>query len=63
MPKVILLSQVALPFSEIGSRTTLYKNYLARDHLVDCIVCSEPKEEWDIVSYSFVVNDNLTKIK
>ena len=63
MPKVILLSQVALPFSEIGSWTTLYKNYLKGDHLVDCIICPEPEEKWDTVSYSFVVNDNLIKIK
>lgn len=63
MPKVILLSQVALPFSEIGSWTTLYKNYLNGDHLVDCIICPETEEKWDTVSYSFVVNDKLTKIK
>ncbi|CAN1542148.1 RfaG Glycosyltransferase [Flavobacteriaceae bacterium] len=63
MPKVILLSQVALPFSEIGSWTTLYKNYLQGDHSIDYIVCPEPEEKWGTVSYSFVVNDNFTKIK
>ena len=63
MPKVILLSQVALPFSKIGSWTTLYKNYLQGNHSIDYIVCPEPEEKWDSVSYSFVVNDNLTKIK
>jgi len=63
MPKVILISQVALPFSKIGSWTTLYKNYLQGDHSIDYIVCPEPEEKWDSVSYSFVVNDNLTKIK
>ncbi len=63
MSKVILLSQVALPFSKIGSWTTLYKNYLQGTHLIDCIICPEPEEKWDTVNYSFVVNDNLTKIK
>jgi glycosyltransferase involved in cell wall biosynthesis len=63
MPKVILLSQVALPFSKIGSWTTLYKNYLQADHFIDYIVCPEPEEKWDSVSYSFVLNDNLIKIK
>jgi glycosyltransferase involved in cell wall biosynthesis len=62
MPKVILISQVALPFSKIGSWTTLYKNYLQGDHSIDYIVCPEPEEKWDTVSYSFVINDWHTKI-
>lgn len=62
MPKVILISQVALPFSKIGSWTTLYKNYLQGDHSIDYIVCPEPKEKWDTVSYSFAINDRHTKI-
>lgn len=63
MTKVILISQVPLPFSNIGSWTTLYKNYFQDNPTIDYVVCPEPREKWDKVSYSFVVNDNLTKIK
>lgn len=63
MSKVILLSQMPLPFSKIGSWPTLYKNYLqGPQHLIDFIVCSEPEEKWDSVKYSFVVNDIKTKL-
>ena len=63
MTKVILISQVPLPFSNIGSWTTLYKNYFQDNPTIDYVVCPEPREKWDKVSYSFVVNDYLTKIK
>lgn len=63
MSKVILISQVSLPFSKIGSWTTLYKNYLEGEHLIDYIVCPKPEEKWDSVSYSFIENDILTKLK
>ncbi len=63
MTKVILISQVPLPFSNIGSWTTLYKNYFQDNPTIDYVVCPIPEEKWDKVSYSFVVNDNLTKIK
>ena len=63
MPKVILISQVPLPFSNIGSWTTLYKNYLQNEHLIDYVVCPEPKEKWDTLEYSFVANDLFTKFQ
>ena len=63
MTKVILISQVPLPFSNIGSWTTLYKNYFQDNPTIDYVVCPIPEEKWDTVSYSFVVNDYLTKIK
>ena len=62
MPKVILLSQNPLPFSKIGSWTTLYKNYLDGEHLIDYVVCLEPEVKWETVNYSFVSNDIQTKI-
>jgi glycosyltransferase involved in cell wall biosynthesis len=52
--KVILLSQSPLPFSEIGSWTTLYKNYLENNHKIDFIVCPEPKNRYKEIKYSFV---------
>jgi len=55
--KVILISQVPLPFSKIGSWTTLYKNYLEDHNQIDYIVCCKPEKLFDEVQYSFV---NLT---
>lgn len=63
MPKVILISQVPLPFSNIGSWTTLYKNYIQENHLIDYVICPEPEELWANVTYSFVANDILTKFQ
>ncbi len=62
MPKVILISQVPLPFDKIGSWTTLYKNYLMSNHQIDYIVCSEPKLKFESVDYSFVTNDFSEKV-
>lgn len=52
--KVILLSQVPLPYSKIGSWTTLYKNYLSKEHNIDYIVCPKPQNLFQNVKYSFV---------
>lgn len=63
MPKVILISQVPLPFSEIGSWTTLYKNYLNGNHQIDYIVCEQPNELFENVQYSLVTNNLRIQIK
>ncbi len=63
MPKVVLISQVPLPFSKIGSWTTLYKNYLQNDHKIDYIICELPDYQFENVGYSIVKNDFFTKIK
>ena len=63
MPKVILLSQVSLPFSNIGSWTTLYKNYFQDNHTVDYVVCPEPTEKWETVDYSFVASNMMTRFQ
>lgn len=63
MPKVILISQVPLPFSNIGSWTTLYKNYLQGDHSIDYIICPEPQQKWETVVYSFVSNTAITRFQ
>ncbi len=63
MPKVILISQVPLPYHTIGSWTTLYKNYFHRNHLIDTIVCEQPKELWKNVQYSFVKQRLWDKIQ
>ncbi|MFH6937358.1 glycosyltransferase family 4 protein [Flavobacterium sp. FlaQc-30] len=54
MAKVILLSQVPLPFSKIGSWTTLYNNYLEKNNEIDYIVCPKPEDLFKGVKYSFV---------
>lgn len=63
MSKVILVSKAPLPFSEIGSWTTLYKNYLENDHKIDCIVCLKPQNTYDGIKYSFVNLTFLQKIQ
>ncbi|OIV43178.1 glycosyltransferase family 4 protein [Flavobacterium johnsoniae] len=52
--KVILISQVPLPFSKIGSWPTLYANYLRSNHKIDYIVCSKPDNLYNGINYSFV---------
>lgn len=63
MSKVILVSQVPLPFSEIGSWTTLYKNYLNGTHQIDYIVCESPNQPFENVQYGIVSNTLRIKIK
>lgn len=62
MSKVILISQVPLPHKNIGSWTTLYKNYLENNHKIDYIVCEEPEIKFERVEYSFVLNSFSEKI-
>ncbi|WET01232.1 glycosyltransferase family 4 protein [Flavobacterium sp. YJ01] len=63
MPKVILISQVPLPHNKIGSWTTLYKNYLENNHLIDYVVCEQPENKFERVEYRFVTNSFLEKIQ
>jgi glycosyltransferase involved in cell wall biosynthesis len=63
MPKVILLSQHPLPFSSIGSWTTLYKNYLQGEHQIDFIVCKPPEKQFRGVQYSLVANDFIFRLR
>lgn len=63
MPKVILISQVPLPFSNIGSWTTLYKNYIQGNHAIDYLICPEPIEKWETVAYSFVARNSMTSFQ
>jgi glycosyltransferase involved in cell wall biosynthesis len=58
MPKVILLSQLPLPYSGIGSWTTLYKNYFESRHSVDYIICRQPETQFEHVKYE-IVTENL----
>ncbi len=62
--KVILISQYPLPWSEVGSWTTLYKNYLeSGNHRIDYLICTEPHERFDSVAYRIAKENTLTKIK
>ncbi|MEC4050904.1 glycosyltransferase family 4 protein [Flavobacterium sp. SUN046] len=63
MPKVILISQFPLPYQNIGSWTTLYKNYFQRNHLIDIIVCEQPSELFKNVQYSIVKNSFRDRIE
>lgn len=62
VPKVILISQLPLPYPKIGSWTTLYKNYLNDDHQIDYIVCEAPEKQFEGVKYAFVENTLRAKI-
>lgn len=63
MPKVILLSQIPLPYSKIGSRSTLYDNYLSQNHQIDFLICEKPVEFYPNIKYGLIKNDLFTKIK
>lgn len=63
MSKVILLSQIPLPYSQIGSWTTLYKNYLESEHNIDAIVCPKPDFNFKNIQYSIIENNLKLKIK
>ena len=52
--KVILFSQMPLPYSKIGSWSTLYDNYLRADHRIDFLICPKPEnEEYLDITYSY----------
>ena len=63
MSKVILISQSELPSSTIGSWTTLYKNYLEGNHGIDYLICPEPKQKFESVTYQFTSHSFVDKIK
>lgn len=63
MSKVILISQFPLPFSGIGSWTTLYGNYFESGHRqIDHIICPEPKNRFDGIQYGIVKSGIFSKI-
>jgi len=63
MSKVILISQIPLPYSNIGSWTTLYHNYLSNDHLVDYIICAKPQNTYPQIEYKIVSDTNWLKFQ
>ncbi|MBZ4036573.1 glycosyltransferase family 4 protein [Flavobacterium sp. 17A] len=63
MPQVILISQVPLPYSTIGSWTTLYHNYLTNKHQVDYIICEKPENFYSEIEYGIVSNTYLFKLQ
>jgi glycosyltransferase involved in cell wall biosynthesis len=63
MSKVILISQIPLPYSGIGSWTTLYHNYLSDDHKVDYIICGKPEMTYPQIEYGIVMNTNWLKFQ
>lgn len=63
MAKVILISQLPLPYSKIGSWTTLYQNYLQGNHSIDYIICEEPDVRFQNVKYEIVGQTLTVKLK
>ncbi|WDF62870.1 glycosyltransferase family 4 protein [Flavobacterium sp. KACC 22763] len=60
--KVILISQIPLPYSKIGSWSTLYNNYLENDHKIDYIVCPETNKKYNSIQYHFVKETFLDRL-
>jgi len=63
MLQVILISQMPLPYSQIGSWTTLYHNYLTTNHQIDYVLCEKPETFYPEIKYAIVENTNLLKIR
>ena len=63
MPKVILLSQVALPNDNVGSWPTLYANYLIGENQIDFIICPFTKLQFESVAYSCISTSFLNRVK
>lgn len=63
MPQVVLISQVPLPYSKIGSWTTLYNNYLTHNHNIDYIICKQPQNFYPEVKYQIVENNLSIKLQ
>lgn len=63
MAKVILLSQFPLPYSHIGSWTTMYRNYLQGKNSIDILVCEKPAYRLEHVDYHIVEGNIWNTIK
>lgn len=63
MATVILLSQFPLPYSRIGSWTTMYHNYLQSENEIDLIICPEPETFFDSVSYQLAASNKWVDIR
>ena len=61
--KVILISQIPLPYNQIGSWSTLYSNYFVDNHKVDIIICEKPLYYFAQIKYGIVRRDFIDKIK
>lgn len=60
--KVILISQIPLPYNQIGSWSTLYNNYFVDNHKVDIIICENPLYYFAHIKYGIVRRDVIDKI-
>lgn len=63
MIKTILISQVPLPYSHIGSWTTLYHNYLSSQSGIDVILCPQSDMLFPDITYSFVKESFSQKVQ
>jgi glycosyltransferase involved in cell wall biosynthesis len=64
MAKVILISQKPLPYHNIGSWTTMYKNYFETNKVaIDFILCEKPQTIFKNVEYLIVPNNFIIKVK
>ncbi|HEY1193470.1 glycosyltransferase family 4 protein [Flavobacterium sp.] len=61
--EVILISQVPLPYSKMGSWTTLYNDYLEKDHKINYVICPKPEKKYNSVEYNFTSISFFTKLQ
>lgn len=59
--KVILFSQIPLPYSQIGSWTTIYDNYLKQNKNIDILICPVPEEKYSHIYYECFSRNNSLK--
>ncbi len=62
MAKVVLLSKSPIPYSKIGSWTTMYHNYILNNHKIDYLICEEPYRRLENIDYLIVTNRLRDKI-
>lgn len=63
MIKICLISQVSLPYSHIGSWTTLYQNYFDTQSGIHYIICPRSQKEYEGIEYSFVKETFFDKVQ
>lgn len=67
--KTIIITHIPLPYSKIGSWTTLYDNFLKQSKSIDLLICPEPEEKYSHIAYECFITDSswlqriLQKIK
>jgi glycosyltransferase involved in cell wall biosynthesis len=63
MIKTILISNNSLPYSKVGSWTSMYDYYLQQNHAIDYLSCPKPYKTYKNLEYKFTDKNISQKIK